>query len=161
MTRDSFTAPSKCPHRLWGQPSLLLEFERLKVSGAVPPFSLYLHGVQRGKFLTSLVLPFLATPCHTFQFITYFFFLSSSSTFGPMQLPQFCASAYSHCVMFSSPNIIRAIKSRRIWLAWHVARVGYKLLVGKPEGKWALERSWVRSNNSNVKMILMRYVGTA
>jgi hypothetical protein len=42
--------------------------------------------------------------------------------------------------MHSSPNIIRQIKSRRMRLAGHVARMGeerkfYKVLVGKPEGK--------------------------
>ena len=42
--------------------------------------------------------------------------------------------------LYSSPNIIRVIKSRRIRWNWHVARTGerrdaYKLLVGKPEGK--------------------------
>jgi hypothetical protein len=45
---------------------------------------------------------------------------------------------------YSSPNIIRVIKSRRIRLARHVARMGkrrgvYRVLVGKPEGKNHLE----------------------
>jgi hypothetical protein len=42
--------------------------------------------------------------------------------------------------LFSSPRIIRIIKSRRMRLVGHVARMGekriaYRLLVGKPEGK--------------------------
>ena len=42
--------------------------------------------------------------------------------------------------LYSSPNIVRVIKSRRMRLAGHVARMGerkgvYRLLVGKPEGK--------------------------
>jgi hypothetical protein len=42
--------------------------------------------------------------------------------------------------LHSSPSIIRIIKSRRMWWAGHVARMGEKrnvcrLLVGKPEGK--------------------------
>jgi hypothetical protein len=42
--------------------------------------------------------------------------------------------------LYSSPSIIRIIKSRRMRLAGHVARMGemrnaYKILVGKPEGK--------------------------
>jgi hypothetical protein len=42
--------------------------------------------------------------------------------------------------LYSSPSIIRMIKSRRIRLAGHIARMGdkvnaYRLLVGKPEGK--------------------------
>jgi hypothetical protein len=42
--------------------------------------------------------------------------------------------------LYSSPNIIRVIKSRRMRCAGHVARVGkgrglYKILVGRPLGK--------------------------
>jgi hypothetical protein len=42
--------------------------------------------------------------------------------------------------LYSSPSIIRTIKSRRLRWAGHVARMGkkrnaYRLLVGKPEGK--------------------------
>jgi hypothetical protein len=42
--------------------------------------------------------------------------------------------------LYSSPSIIRLIKSRRMRWAGHVARMGekrnsYRLLVGKPEGK--------------------------
>jgi hypothetical protein len=47
--------------------------------------------------------------------------------------------------MYSSPSIIRIIKSRRMRSAGHVARMGekrnaYRLLVGKPEGKRPLGR---------------------
>jgi hypothetical protein len=47
--------------------------------------------------------------------------------------------------LYSSPSIIRIIKSRRMRLAGHVARMGekrnaYKLLVGKPERKIPLGR---------------------
>ena len=43
-------------------------------------------------------------------------------------------------VLYSSPNIVRVIKSRRMRCAGHVARVGerrgiYRVLVGKPDGK--------------------------
>jgi len=42
--------------------------------------------------------------------------------------------------LYSSPNIVRVIKSRRMKRAGHVARMGeergvYRVLVGKPEGK--------------------------
>jgi hypothetical protein len=43
-------------------------------------------------------------------------------------------------VLYSSPNVVRVIKSRRMRWAGHVARMGeergvYRVLVGKPEGK--------------------------
>jgi hypothetical protein len=42
--------------------------------------------------------------------------------------------------LYASPDITRAIKSRRLKWACHVTRMGdminsYKILVGKPEGK--------------------------
>jgi hypothetical protein len=48
--------------------------------------------------------------------------------------------------LYSSPDIIRQIKSRRMGWAGHVARMGegrnvYRVLVGKPEGKRQLEKS--------------------
>ena len=47
--------------------------------------------------------------------------------------------------LYSSPNIVRVIKSRRMRRAGHVTRMGegrgvYRVLVGKPEGKRPLER---------------------
>jgi hypothetical protein len=47
--------------------------------------------------------------------------------------------------LYSSPNIIRAIKSRRMGWAWFLARTGEKIganrvLVRKHEGKRPLER---------------------
>jgi hypothetical protein len=47
--------------------------------------------------------------------------------------------------LYSSPSIIRIMKSRRMRWAGHVARMGekrnaYRLLVGKPEGNRPLER---------------------
>jgi hypothetical protein len=51
--------------------------------------------------------------------------------------------------LYSSPNIIRRIKSRRMRWAGRLARMGeerklYKVLVGKPEEKRPLERPWRR-----------------
>jgi hypothetical protein len=48
-------------------------------------------------------------------------------------------------ILYSSPNIIRQIKSRRKRWAGHVARMGeernvYRALMGKPEGKRSLGR---------------------
>jgi hypothetical protein len=47
--------------------------------------------------------------------------------------------------LYSSPDIIRQVKSRRMRWVGHVARMGeerkvYKVLVGKPEGKRPLGR---------------------
>jgi hypothetical protein len=51
--------------------------------------------------------------------------------------------------LYSSPDIIRQIKSRRRRWAGHVARMGegrnvYRVLVGKPEGKRPLDRPRLR-----------------
>jgi hypothetical protein len=60
--------------------------------------------------------------------------------------------------LYSSPDIIRQIKSRRMRWAGHVARVGegrnvYRVLVGKPEGKKQLERPR-RRREDGIKMDL-------
>ena len=60
--------------------------------------------------------------------------------------------------LYSSPNIVRVIKSRRMRWAGHVARMGeergvYRFLVGKPEEKRQLgrpRRRWV----DNIRMDL-------
>jgi hypothetical protein len=60
--------------------------------------------------------------------------------------------------LYTSPSIIRIIKSRRMRWAGHVARMGeernvYRLLVGNPEGKRPLGRPrhrWV----DNIRMDL-------
>jgi hypothetical protein len=60
--------------------------------------------------------------------------------------------------LYSSPSIIRIIKSRRMRWARHVARMGektnaYRLLVGKPERKRPIgrpRRRWV----DNIRMDL-------
>jgi hypothetical protein len=63
--------------------------------------------------------------------------------------------------LYSSPNIIRMIKSRRMSWAGHVAQMGrkrnaYKILVGKPEGKRPLGRPrcrWVDNVKIDVREI--------
>jgi hypothetical protein len=65
--------------------------------------------------------------------------------------------------LYSSPSIIRIIKSRRVRWAGHVARMGekrntYSLLVGRPEGRRPLGRPthrWV----DNIKMDLADRMG--
>jgi len=60
--------------------------------------------------------------------------------------------------LYSLPNIVRVIKSRRLRWAGHVARMGegrgvYRVLVGKPEGKRPLGRPRRRWED-NVRMDL-------
>jgi hypothetical protein len=64
--------------------------------------------------------------------------------------------------LYSSPNIIRVIKSRRMRWAGHVARMAetrgaYRILVGRPEGRRPLGRPRRRWED-NIKMNL-REVG--
>jgi hypothetical protein len=58
--------------------------------------------------------------------------------------------------LYSSPNIVRVIKSRKLRWARHVARMGegrgvYRVLFGKPEGKRPLERTRRRWDD-NIKL---------
>jgi hypothetical protein len=60
--------------------------------------------------------------------------------------------------LYSSPIIIRVTKSRRMWWAGHVARMGegrgaHRILVGRPEGRRPLGRPWRRWED-NIKMDL-------
>jgi hypothetical protein len=62
-------------------------------------------------------------------------------------------------ILYSSPDIIRQIKSRRMRWAGHVARMGkgrnvYRVLVGKPKGKRPLVRPRHRWEDG-IKMDLM------
>jgi len=65
--------------------------------------------------------------------------------------------------LYSSPNIVRVVKSRRMRWAGHVARMGerrdvYRVLVGKPEGKRPLGRTRHRWED-NIKMGLQEMGG--
>ena len=65
--------------------------------------------------------------------------------------------------LYSLPNIVRVVKSRRMRWAGHVARMGedtgvHRVLVGKPEGKMPLgtpRRRW----EDNIKMDLQEVGG--
>ena len=68
--------------------------------------------------------------------------------------------------LYSSPNIVRVIKSRRMRWAGHVARMGeergaYRVLVGKPEGKRPLGRPrcrWVGNIMMDLQEVGYGYV---
>ena len=68
--------------------------------------------------------------------------------------------------LYSSSNIVRLIKSRRMRWAGHVARKGeerrvYRILVGKPEGKRPLgrpRRRWVDNNRMDLQEVRCGYV---
>ena len=65
--------------------------------------------------------------------------------------------------LYSLPNIVRVVKSRRIRWAGHVARMGqgrgvYRVLVGKPEGERPLGRPRRRWED-NIKMNLQEVGG--
>jgi hypothetical protein len=60
--------------------------------------------------------------------------------------------------LYSSPNIVRVIKSRRMRWAGHVTRIGegrgvYRVMVGRPEGKRPLGRPRRRWED-NIKLDL-------
>jgi len=74
--------------------------------------------------------------------------------------------------LYSSPNIVRAIKSRRMKLGGHVAYMGeervlYRFLVRKPEGKRLLgrpRRRWVDNFRMDLQEVgcgHMNWIGLA
>jgi hypothetical protein len=74
--------------------------------------------------------------------------------------------------LYSSPSVIRIIKSRRMRWAGHVARMGekrnvYRLLVGKREGKKPLgkpRRRWIDNiimNLSEIGLNVVEWIGLA
>jgi hypothetical protein len=68
--------------------------------------------------------------------------------------------------LYSSPSIIRVIKSRRMEWAGHVVRMGEnrnacRILVGNPEGKRAvvkLRRRWLDNIKMHIKRAMIRWL---
>jgi hypothetical protein len=75
---------------------------------------------------------------------------------GKMKSPSFLP------LLYSSPNTVRMIKSRRMRLTGHIARMGskknaYRIFVGKPEGKRPLgrpRRRWVDNIKRDLREIV-------
>ena len=69
--------------------------------------------------------------------------------------------------LYSSPNIVRVIKSGRMRWAGHVARMGeerevYRVLLGKPEGRRPLgrpRRRWVDNIRMDLREVGYGYIG--
>jgi hypothetical protein len=67
--------------------------------------------------------------------------------------------------LYSLPNIVRVVKSRRMRWAGHVARVGegrgvHRVLVGKPEGKRPMgrpRRIWEDNIKTNLQEVGLGY----
>jgi len=68
--------------------------------------------------------------------------------------------------LYTSPSIVRVIKSRRTRWAWNVARMGeergvYRVLMGKPEGRRPLGRPrprWVDNIRMDLKEVGCGYM---
>jgi len=68
--------------------------------------------------------------------------------------------------LYSSPNIVGVIKSRRMRWAGHMVRMGeergvYRVLLGKPEGKRPLgrpRRRWVDNNRTDLQEVGCGYI---
>jgi len=68
--------------------------------------------------------------------------------------------------LYSSPNIVRVIKSRRMRWAGHVARMSeergvYRVLVGKPKGRRPLgrpRREWVDNIRTDLQEVGCGYI---
>jgi len=68
--------------------------------------------------------------------------------------------------LYSSPNIVQVIKSRRMRWAGHVACMGeekgaYRVLVGKPEGKrplWRPTYRWVNNIRMDLQVVGCGYM---
>jgi len=148
--------------RLVNSPRVLTQLENLnhRMAGIACSFD-YLHGTGAGE---------VAAAARRFVFNSYFLY-SSNSAFGLL--------AYYHLFgpqrdevtgewiklhneelndLYSLPNIVRVVKSRRMRWAGHVARMGevrgvHRVLVGKSEGKRPLGRPRRRWED-NIKMDL-------
>ena len=91
-----------------------------------------------------------------------------TNLFGFRDFPQSVTAKHRDSVsdLYSSPNIVRVIKSRRMRWAGHVARMGeergaYRVLVGKPEGKRPLgrpRRRWMDNIRMDLQEVGCGYV---
>jgi hypothetical protein len=90
------------------------------------------------------------------ELVTYILLVSSSVTFQTVESGTLHNDELHS--LYSSPNIVRVIKSKRMRWAGHVTRMGegrgvYRVLVGRPEGKRPLGRPR-RRREDNLKVDL-------
>jgi len=110
---------------------------------------------------------------YTFGIIALIQFLNTSTSFETHEFIlrktdvfAFLCMVYLHVNeelndLYSSPNIVRVIKSRRMRWTGHVARMGeergmYRVLVGKPEGRRPLgrpRRRWMDNIRMDVQEV--------
>jgi hypothetical protein len=60
-------------------------------------------------------------------------------------------------MLYSSPNIIRQIKSRRIWWAGHVARMGEDSVQGFDEKARTKETTWKTKHSYHVRDMFTKF----
>jgi len=112
------------------------------------------------KIYSTIILPVVLYGCDTWSLISreehslkVFEYIVLRKMFGSMRDEVIRETSRLHNEefynLYSLPNIIRLIKSRRIKWAGHVAcvrnrRGAYRIFMGKPDGRRPRERPWLR-----------------
>ena len=125
------------------------------------------------KDKSTIILPFVLYGCETWSLalreerkLRVFENVVLRRIFGPRRDEVTGEWRRLHNDLYTSPNIARVIKSRRMRWVGHVARMGeergaYRVLVGKPEGKRQLgrpRRRWVDNIRMDLQEVGCGYV---